>query len=156
MGARRWVFSLPPDPEPRLGVGGSVWTTVRSKPSQVGTLVHVATSVLIIDDHPSFRAAARLLLEEDGFEVIGEAADGTEGIAATQALHPDVVLLDVNLPDLDGFEVATRLTSNGHHAKVVMVSSRDPQEFGPLVQRSGARGFIPKADLTGAALTALL
>jgi DNA-binding NarL/FixJ family response regulator len=118
--------------------------------------VRVATRVLIVDDHPSFRAAARLLLEEDGFEVVGEASDGAEGIAATQALHPDVVLLDVGLPDLDGFDVAARLTSNGHHAKVVMVSSRDPQEFGPLVARSGAQGFIPKAELTGAALAALL
>jgi DNA-binding NarL/FixJ family response regulator len=122
----------------------------------LGTLGGVATRILIVDDHPSFRAAARLLLEEDGFEVIGEAADGNGGIAATYELRPDVVLLDVNLPDIDGFEVATRLTGNGNGAAVVIVSSRDPQEFGPLVQRSGARGFIPKAELTGAALSALL
>jgi DNA-binding NarL/FixJ family response regulator len=113
--------------------------------------------VLIVDDHPSFRAAARLLLEHEGFDVIGEAEDGHSGIAATSALAPDVVLLDVNLPDIDGFAVASRIcVADAPHPKVVMVSSRDPREFGPLVRRSGAQGFISKGDLTGQALAALL
>lgn len=112
--------------------------------------------VLIVDDHPSFRAAARLLLEHDGFEVVGEAPDGASGIQATCDLTPDVVLLDVNLPDLDGFDVASRICLNGRAPKVVLTSSRDPREFGPLVTRSGARGFIPKGELTGDALAALL
>src|SRR4051794_5241486 len=102
------------------------------------------TRVLIVDDHPSFRSAARLLLEHDGFDVIGEAADGAAGIAATSELHPDVVLLDVNLPDIDGFDVASRICLDQAAPKVVLTSSRDSREFGPLVSRSGARGFIPK------------
>ena len=112
--------------------------------------------VLIVDDHPSFRASARVLLEAEGFDVVGEAADGISGLAASAALGPDVVLLDINLPDLDGFDVATRLCVDGSAPKVVLTSSRDPREFGPLVKRSGAQGFIPKGELSGAALCALL
>jgi len=112
-------------------------------------------SVLIVDDHPSFRATARMLLEAEGYRVVGEAPDGTSAIAAARELRPDVVLLDVNLPDIDGFEVAARLT-NGNGPTIVLVSSRDGADFGPLVARSGARGFISKSDLSGAALAALL
>ena len=114
------------------------------------------TSVLIVDDHPSFRATARLLLEAEGWLVVGEAEDGTTAIARAAELHPDVVLLDVNLPDIDGFEVAARLTSHNGAPAVVLCSSRDPGDFGPLVARSGARGFLPKADLSGAALAEMV
>jgi DNA-binding NarL/FixJ family response regulator len=115
-----------------------------------------STRVLIVDDHASFRSAARLLLEHDGFVVVGEAPDGASGLRAVSALDPDVVLLDVNLPDVDGFDVASRICVNGDAPKVVLTSSRDPREYGPLVSRSGARGFIPKGELTGEALGALL
>ena len=114
------------------------------------------TTVLIVDDHPTFRATARLLLESEGFDVIGEAPDGLSAIAAAGELHPDLVLLDVNLPDLDGFDVAARITSVLGAPAVVLTSSRDSSDFGPLVHRSGARGFIPKGELSGAALTALI
>jgi DNA-binding NarL/FixJ family response regulator len=113
-------------------------------------------TVLIVDDHPSFRLTARALLEAEGFEVVGEAADGASALAAVAELRPDVVLLDVQLPDLDGFEVASRLCSNGHGPSVVLTSSRDGSDFGPLVARSGARGFVPKAELSGDALAELL
>jgi len=103
-------------------------------------------TVLIVDDHPSFRATARLLLESEGFEVVGEAADGATGLREARELEPDLVLLDVQLPDIDGFEVAAQLTSD----------SRDEADFGPLVSESGARGFVPKAELSGAALLALM
>jgi two-component system response regulator EvgA len=116
----------------------------------------VSKTVLIVDDHPSFRSAARLLLEHDGFEVVGEAEDGASGLAATSKLLPDVVLLDVNLPDLDGFDVASRICLDRSAPKVVLTSSRDPREFGPLVRRSGAQGFIPKGELSGARLDALI
>jgi len=116
----------------------------------------VGTTVLIVDDHPSFRASARALLESEGFEVVGEAADGAGGLALAGELRPDVVLLDVQLPDLDGFEVATRLRANGSPPAVVLVSSRDAADYGDLVSGCGARGFVPKGDLSGAAVRALL
>jgi DNA-binding NarL/FixJ family response regulator len=114
------------------------------------------TSILIVDDHPSFRGTARALLESEGFEVVGEAADGASAIEAAQSLRPDVILLDIYLPDIDGFEVASTLTRNGGAAAIVMTSSRDARDFGPLVEQSGARGFIPKAELSGATLSALI
>ncbi len=114
------------------------------------------TTVLIVDDHPSFRATARTLLEAEGYEVVGEAEDGFAAIEATTALGPDFILLDIQLPDIDGFEVAERLLRNGSSAAIVLTSSRDSSEFGSLVAESGARGFVPKAELSGAALAALL
>jgi DNA-binding NarL/FixJ family response regulator len=118
----------------------------------------VATTVLIVDDHPSFRTTARFLLEAEGYEVIGEAADGESAITAARELDPDLVLLDVQLPDLDGFEVAARIVGshNGAGPAVVMTSSRDSSDFGRLVTESGALGFIPKAELSAAALANLL
>ena len=114
------------------------------------------TTVLIVDDHPSFRRTARALLENEGFDVVGEAADGVSAIEAATTLRPDVVLLDVYLPDVDGFEVAAALRNGGQPSAVIMTSSRDARDFGPLVLESGARGFIPKAELSGTTLSALL
>src|SRR5438093_2201218 len=102
-----------------------------------GTLRFV-TTVLIVDDHPTFRATAHALLEAEGFDVVGEAEDGGSALEAAERLHPDVVLLDVQLPDIDGFEVASRLTGDGDGPLVVLISSRDGSDFGPLVERSGA------------------
>ena len=99
---------------------------------------------------------ARALLEAEGFEVVGEAEDGERALEAVGRLRPEVVLLDVQLPGIDGFEVAERLTANGRSPAVVLTSSRDASDFGALVERSGARGFLPKAELSGAALAALL
>jgi len=115
------------------------------------------TTVLIVDDHPSFRATARALLEAEGLDVVGEAEDGAGAILAAAELEPDLVLLDVQLPDIDGFEVAARLTArNGSGPAVVLTSSRDLCDFGPLVAESGARGFVPKAELSVARIAALL
>ena len=113
----------------------------------------MATSILIVDDHPSFRAAARMLLESEGFVVVGEAGDGATAVSEARRLAPDAVLLDVNLPDTDGFAVAAQLVPG---PAIVLTSSRDAREFGPLVDRSGARGFLAKADLSGVALRELL
>lgn len=112
--------------------------------------------VLIVDDHARFRAAACRWLASGGFEVVGEAANGAEALGAAAQLRPDVVLLDVQLPDIDGFEIAAKLRSNGRGPTVVLTSSRDAAEFGGLVARSEARGFIPKAELSSMRLTALL
>jgi len=116
----------------------------------------VARTALIVDDHPSFRASARILLESEGFEVVGEADDGRSALEAARRLQPEIVLLDVALPDIDGFDVAARLSVEGEGPAVVLVSSRDPADFGPLVTRSGARGFVPKAELSGERVEALL
>jgi DNA-binding NarL/FixJ family response regulator len=113
-------------------------------------------TVLIVDDHPSFRTTARALLEAEGFDVVGEAVDGAEALAKAADLHPEIVLLDVQLPDLDGFEIASRLCGNGHAPAVVLVSSRDAADYGDLIPACGARGFIPKAELSGASIRALI
>lgn len=111
---------------------------------------------LIVDDHPTFRATARALLEAEGFAVVGEAADGAEALAKAAELRPDVVLLDVQLPDLDGFEVARRLAANGAESAVVLTSSRDRDDYGELIDDSGALGFVAKDELSGDALRDLL
>jgi DNA-binding NarL/FixJ family response regulator len=116
----------------------------------------VAMTVLVVDDHESFRRVARLLLEFEGYEVVGEAEDGHSGLAAARELAPDLVLLDIQLPDIDGFDVAARLTSDASSPAVILTSSQDGDDFGMLIRRSGARGFIPKAEITGARLAALL
>jgi DNA-binding NarL/FixJ family response regulator len=116
----------------------------------------MSRTILIVDDHPSFRGMARALLESEGFDVVGEAEDGAAAIEAARELHPDVILLDVQLPDLDGFEVAAALTKNGSSPAIIMTSSRDACDFGSLVANSGARGFIPKAELSAEAVSALL
>ena len=119
-------------------------------------LVNVGHRVLIVDDHPSFRASARVLLEAEGFDVVGEAADGASALTEAGRLQPEVVLLDVPLPDIDGFDVASQITGRGGAPAVILVSSRDSSDFGPLVSRCGAMGFVPKAELSGERLQELL
>ena len=113
-------------------------------------------TILIVDDHPSFRASARCVLESEGFEVIGEAVDGASAISEVCRLRPQVVLLDVQLPDIDGFDVCLKITAHAEHPTVIMTSSRDGSDFGPLVSTSGARGFVPKAELSGERMQELL
>jgi DNA-binding NarL/FixJ family response regulator len=112
--------------------------------------------ILIVDDHPSFRASARVVLESEGFEVVGEAVDGASALDECCRLRPEVVLLDVQLPDIDGIEVAARLSKNGSGPAIVLTSSRDLADLGLVRERCPVRGFIPKAELSGAALEALL
>jgi DNA-binding NarL/FixJ family response regulator len=116
----------------------------------------IVTSVLIVDDHPSFRASARAVLEADGFEVVGEADDGAAALAAVDALRPEVVLLDVQLPDATGFEVCEQLRGCRCNPSVILVSTREAADYDGLIQASEARGFITKADLSGEALRELL
>ena len=113
-------------------------------------------TVLIVDDHPSFRGMARALLESEGYSVVGEASDGASAVEQVHALHPDIVLLDVQLPDMDGFAVAARLHANGSTPAIVLTSSRDRSDFGSLVEESGARGFVAKAEISAEAIAALV
>ena len=116
----------------------------------------MSKTVLIVDDHPSFRGMARALLESEGFTIVGEAADGASAVELAHELKPDLVLLDVQLPDIDGFEVAARLTRNGSSPDIVLTSSRDGCDFGSLIKASGARGFVPKAEISAEAIAELL
>jgi DNA-binding NarL/FixJ family response regulator len=115
----------------------------------------VPPTVLIVDDHPSFRASARAILEADGYSIVGEAHDGASGLRMLRDLRPDVVLLDVQLPDMSGFDVCVEC-GDLDTTSVVLVSSRDASDYGPLIESSGARGFVPKAELSGDAIAALL
>jgi two-component system nitrate/nitrite response regulator NarL len=112
--------------------------------------------VLIVDDHGDFRASARMLLEGEGFEVIGEAVNGSDAVIAVRDLSPDIVLLDVQLPDEDGFAIAERLAAAPRSPAVVLISSRDASAYGGRVARAAARGFIPKWALSGAALAQMV
>jgi DNA-binding NarL/FixJ family response regulator len=116
---------------------------------------HVGKRVLIVDDHPPFRAVARELLERAGYVIAGEASDATEALAAIAADAPDAVLLDVQLPGRDGISVATTLAAAGG-PPVVLVSSRDAEDYGRRIETCGARGFISKSRLSAEAVTELL
>ena len=116
----------------------------------------MAATVLVVDDHPSFRRFARRLLETAGFAVVEEAGDGASALAAARELRPDVVLLDVLLPDTTGFELAETLSVDPAGPVVVLTSSRSAGDFEVSLARSSARGFIAKRDLTAAAFAALV
>jgi DNA-binding NarL/FixJ family response regulator len=115
-----------------------------------------ASSVLLVDDHDGFRSFARRVLERSGFEVVGEAEDGRGAVAAVALLGPEIVLLDVQLPDFDGFEVTRRLAEQGSASRIVLTSSRDASDYAGRIAASGAVGFIPKAELSGRALRTAL
>jgi CheY-like chemotaxis protein len=112
--------------------------------------------VLIVDDNSAFRAAARQLLERGGFVVVAEAGDGGDGLRAVKAHAPDLAIVDVQLPDHDGFEVAERLRALESPPEVILISSLDDSDFGALVATSSALGFIPKSELSARAIEALL
>jgi CheY-like chemotaxis protein len=120
------------------------------------TITTVRTTVLIVDDHDDFRRSAAALLDAEGFEVIGGVADGAAAVEAVVRLRPDVVLLDVQLPDVDGFAVADRLAQTPDPPRVVLVSSRDAASYGPRIDSAPACGFLAKRELSGASLAALV
>ena len=113
-------------------------------------------TVLIVDDHEAFRKSATALLEAEGFSVVGGVADGGGAVAAVERLRPAVVLVDVQLPDVDGFEVAERLALLPDPPAVVLVSSREAAAYGRRLELAPSRGFIAKRELSGAALAALV
>jgi DNA-binding NarL/FixJ family response regulator len=116
----------------------------------------VSASVLIVDDHAGFRSLARRLLEAEGYLVMGEAEDGVAAVAAASALQPALVLLDIQLPDRDGSDVARQLNEHCPSSQIVLISTRDARDYGHRLDHSGVRGFIPKDELSAAALSELL
>lgn len=116
----------------------------------------MAVTVLIVDDHEGFRAVARRLLEDQGLEVVGEAADGAGALLQVAALRPRLVLLDVQLPDTDGFAVADRLAVTHPETVVVLTSVRPASDYGARLPADSARAFLPKAELSGPALLGAL
>ena len=117
--------------------------------------------VLLVDDHAGFRATARRLLESEGWIVVGEAADGASGVAAAARLRPTLVLLDIGLPDIDGFAVAERIAMAGRDdldsvPDIVLVSSRDRAAYADRIAMSTALGYIAKDELDGEALRDVL
>lgn len=121
-----------------------------------GTIGGMRPTVLIADDHAAFRASARELLQAEGFDVVGEAADGAVAVAAVAVLRPDVVLLDIQLPDLDGLTVAQQLAAAPDPPAAVLICSRDAAAYRHRLQTTPARGFIPKSGISGEALAALI
>jgi len=113
-------------------------------------------TVLIVDDHRGFREGARALLEADGFDVLGEAADGESAVEQARRLRPQVVLLDVQLPGMDGFAVADRLAADPAAPAVVLVSSRGRHAYRAKLAATPARGFMTKEEFSGTCLTSLL
>lgn len=111
-------------------------------------------TIVIVDDHENSRAVLRAVLEADGFLVIGEAEDGTSALAAARELRPDLVLLDIGLPDMDGFAVAAALAPDGTRPVVILTSSRDAASFGPRLD-GGSLRFLPKDEVSGPAIRAL-
>lgn len=113
-------------------------------------------TVLIVDDHAGFRTWCRRLLEVEGVVVVGDAGDGRSAVAQVQALRPDVAIVDVGLPDIDGFEVAEALSRHGNTALVILTSTRSAVDYGPKLERSVAVGFIPKSEISAVALLEFL
>ena len=112
--------------------------------------------VLVVDDHPGFRRCVKTLLMSEGFDVVGEAEDGESALVLAAELTPDLVLLDIQLPGISGFDVVSRLHERDPELEIVLVSSRDRSAYGSAIGTSGARGFITKADLSHGALARVL
>jgi DNA-binding NarL/FixJ family response regulator len=112
----------------------------------------MTTSLLIVDDHPGFRSLARTIFAAEGFDVTGEASDGESALDAIREQHPDVVLLDVQLQGIDGFEVASRLSACPRSPRIVLTSSRERSDYGSRLERAPVQGFLPKRELSGTAL----
>jgi len=124
--------------------------SARIHPQGAGRNLPAMIRIVIVDDHAGFRAQARMLLEASGFDVVGEAEDAANAVALVHELHPDVVLLDVQLPDNDGFWVVDQLSeeNNGNGPHIIMISSRQARDYGSRLTSVPGLGFIHKPELS--------
>jgi DNA-binding NarL/FixJ family response regulator len=116
----------------------------------------VVDSVLIVDDNASFRAVARALLQAGGFRVIGEADSIAAALTSAAVTRPDVVLLDIGLPDRDGVSACADVQAVFPAAAIVFCSVRGADQYGDAVARSPAVGFLPKSQLSAEALASIV
>ena len=121
----------------------------------MGATLGSMQGVLLVDDHAEFRAFARGLIIDAGYSVIAEAADGSAALRAAELLHPEIVVLDIRLPDMSGLEVARRMNAGPDAPVVILISSGDRRDYEQVAREAGARGFIAKADLTAASVRVL-
>jgi len=133
----------------RSGAGAQTGTVIATPQARPGTLV-------VVDDHARFREAVGERLAAAGWRIVGEAATGAAAIDLVARLTPDVVLLDVVLPDMDGFAVADRLAAAGSTSAVVLTSGHERSDFAGRVLAAPVRGFLPKEMISGPALATLL
>ena len=134
---------------------GLVLATMR-RGSAFGTIGRVRRTVLIVDDHDAFRASAAALLEAEGFTVVGGVDAGEAALRAYERTRPDVVLVDIDLPGIDGFAVAEQLAAAAEPPCVVLISGRDASDYDVSVAAAPVRGFLAKRELSGAALAAMV
>lgn len=113
-------------------------------------------TVLVVDDHDGFRMRARALLEAEGFDVVAEAARGADAIGLAGRVRPDIALVDIQLPDVDGFAVAADIRSAGTAGRIILISTREALDYGDRIARSSADAFIPKSELSGESLRAAI
>lgn len=112
--------------------------------------------LLIVDDHADFRDSARVFLEGEGFHVVGSAGTGEEAVAQVTQLSPELVLLDIQLPGMDGFATAELLASLPNPPEVILISSRARSSYGSRIDHAPVRGFLSKHELSGESLTSLM
>ena len=147
---------------PRATRGFTRWS-IRRSPASIGSMTGPpasarpigAQTVLVVDDHEGFRLRSRRLLERHGYRVV-EAGDGATAIRQADRERPDIVLLDVHLPDIDGFEVATSLRASGTDATILLISTHPEADLAERLHGSAANGYLDKADLSAVTLAAKL
>jgi DNA-binding NarL/FixJ family response regulator len=138
------------------GQGGQVRLAVLLRPGWATEDAYVGAGVFVVDDDAGYRTCVRRLLELEGFTVVGEAADGSSALGRVRDLQPAIALIDVHLPDIDGVELATRVTALPNAPLVVLMSSYDSSDVQPYIAKSGAKGFVPKDELSREAIEGLL